>query len=76
MKRFSLILLATLLLASSLSLTVFADENSEEISEASEMSRSEETIGGISKTAWTVISVLVVLLIGYAAYSVKFKNKR
>ena len=73
MKRFLLILLAALLLASSLSLTAFAEESSEEISEESQ---AEETIGGISKTAWTVISVLVVLLIGYAAYSVKFKNKR
>lgn len=73
MKRFLLILLAALLLASLLSLTAFAEESSEEISEESQ---AEETIGGISKTAWTVISVLVVLLIGYAAYSVKFKNKR
>lgn len=73
MKRFLLILLAALLLPSLLSLTVFADESGEEISE---ISQAEETIGGISKTAWTVISVLVVLLIGYAAYSVKFKNKR
>lgn len=76
MKRFLLILLVALLLASLLSLTVFADESGEEMSEASEISQAEETIGGISKTAWMVISVLVVLLIGYAAYSVKFKNKR
>lgn len=69
-------MLVALLLASLLSLTVFADESGEEMSEASEISQAEETIGGISKTAWMVISVLVVLLIGYAAYSVKFKNKR
>ncbi len=72
MKRLVLILIAVAVLTSAFCLSVCADESSELVSEISE---AEETIGGISKTAWTVISAGFVLLVCYAAYCVKFKKK-
>jgi H+/Cl- antiporter ClcA len=72
MKRLVLILIAVAVLTSVFCLSVCADESHELVSE---MNEAEETTGGISKTAWTVISVLFVLLVAYAAYSVKFKKK-
>ena len=36
---------------------------------------SEDTVGGISITAWVIIFVLFALLLLYATYSVKFKKK-
>ena len=72
MEKFLLILLVAFFVATTLCLPTLAEESSEA---ASEISQAEELIGGVSKTAWTVISVCFVLLVGYAAYSVKFKKK-
>ncbi len=73
MKKFALIFIIAVFLAAALCIPVFAEESSNAVSE---ISQAEETIGGISKTAWTVVSVCFVLLVCYAAYSVKFKNKK
>ncbi len=71
-----LIILALFLAISAFSLAASAESNTESVEASVEESApQEETVGGISMTAWTVITVGFVALVAYATYSAKFKKK-
>lgn len=75
MKRILSVILAVALVSAVFILPVAASDEASAQSGQDSAPQAEEEIGGISKTAWTVLFVLVSALICYAAYSVKTKNK-